>query len=206
MNRATIAAVAALAAPLLAAGVLAITYAAGDRQTHTCPSGTGTGAGTGGATAAGPCAPPGPQAPARPFPGGTAMVPDPSGTGGRVTERMAWAYHEVARVFAWPWGIGCWDPHLWNPTSDHPKGRACDFTVGAIGVRPTPAQRVIGWQLAHWLQADAAALGVSYVIWDGHIWSAARSREGWRVYDGGGIYDPTSITGGHHDHVHLSVE
>jgi hypothetical protein len=119
---------------------------------------------------------------------------------------MAWTYAEVNRAFnGWAWGIGCWDPHAWNPTSDHPKGRACDFTVGHLGAYPTAAQRAQGWQLAHWLQANARPLGVTYIIWDGHIWSTRRADAGWRPYTGGGIYDPNSITGGHHDHLRSSV-
>lgn len=145
-----------------------------------------------------------PPAP-RPFTGPDGFVDDPTSRG-RITRRMFHTYTEVNRAFGghWPWGIGCWDPHAWNPTSDHPKGKACDFAVGNIGTRPTPNDRATGWQLAHWLQAHASALGIQYIIWDGHIWSLARAREGWRRYAGGGIYDPRSITGGHFDHVHVS--
>ena len=33
-----------------------------------------------------------------------------------------------------------------------------------------------------------------------------RDQNGWgRPYTGGGIYDPTDATGGHYDHIHLSV-
>lgn len=146
-----------------------------------------------------------PPAP-RPFAGPDGYVDDPT-SGGRITGRTLHLYAEVDRAFGgrWPWGVGCWDPHPWNPTSDHPKGRACDFAVGHIGVLPDPDERVVGWQLAHWLQAYADDLGVTYVIWDGRIWSVARSSEGWREYTGGGVYDPSSPTGGHFDHVHVSV-
>ena len=139
------------------------------------------------------------------FTGPDGLVADPTSSG-RVTRRMLHVYDEVSSAFGWwRWGIGCWDPHIWNPTSDHPKGKACDFAVGRIGQRPDPTQRAVGWQLARWLQTNADALGVKYVIWDGHIWAAARASEGWRVYSGGGIYDPASVTGGHFDHVHCSV-
>ena len=146
-----------------------------------------------------------PPAP-RPFTGPDGYVDDPTSSG-RITRRMLHTYTEVNRAFGgrWPWGIGCWDPHAWNPTSDHPKGKACDFTVGQIGSRPNPSEHAIGWQLAQWLQTHAAALGISYVIWDGRIWSPTRSTEGWRPYGGGGVYNPRSITGGHLDHLHASV-
>jgi hypothetical protein len=158
------------------------------------------------AATAGPCSGPGDQAPAAPFTGPDGLVDDPT-SGGRITRRMLHTYGAVQQAFGgWPWGISCWDPHTWNPTSDHPRGRACDFTVGHIGVRPSPAARDQGWQLAHWIRANAEALGISYVIWDGHIWSLARSHESWRPYNGGGIYDPESITAGHEDHVHVSLK
>ncbi len=59
--------------------------------------------------------------------------------------------------------------------------------------------------MAEWLRANADALDVSYVIWAGRTWSPSRASEGWRPYTGGGVYDPTDATGGHHDHVHVST-
>ena len=62
--------------------------------------------------------------------------------------------------------------------------------------------------MAHWLREDAGELGVRYVIWQGRIWSAGSSDagDGWgRPYSGGGVYDPEDATGGHFDHVHVSV-
>lgn len=47
----------------------------------------------------------------------------------------------------------------------------------------------------------AARLQVRYVIWDGKIWSVARSSEDWRTYTGG-----SGVTGGHYDHVHVSIQ
>lgn len=144
---------------------------------------------------------------ARPFAGRNDDYVDDPTSAGRITRRMLHVYDEVNRAFSgWPWGVGCWDPHAWNPASDHPKGKACDFAVGRIGVFPVASQRAKGWQLAHWLQANARTLGVTYVIWDGRIWSSARSAEGWRPYSGAGIYDPSTPTGGHFDHVHVSSD
>ncbi len=157
------------------------------------------------AGSAGACTPGGIQDAALPFTGPDGFVDDPTSRG-FITRRMLHTYTEVQRAFGhWRWGVGCWDPHAWNPTSDHPLGRACDFAVGRLGAFPSPADRATGWQLAHWLQANAAALGVTYIIWDGHIWSTARAAQGWRLYDGVGIYDPSTPTGGHFDHVHVSV-
>lgn len=152
------------------------------------------------------CTADGPTSAAIPFTGPDGYVDDPT-SDGRITPRMLHTYNEVQRVFGgWRWGVGCWDPHLWNPTSDHPKGRACDFTVGTLGAFPNPAERAAGWQLAHWLQPNSESLGIEYIIWDGHIWSPLRAEQGWRPYGGAGIYDPTSPTGGHFDHIHVSVK
>ena len=51
-------------------------------------------------------------------------------------------------------------------------------------------------------------LNVKYVIWQGRIWSPNTSDvNGWgRPYTGGGMYDPVDATGGHWDHVHLSLD
>ena len=56
-----------------------------------------------------------------------ATVPDPSGTGGNVTSRTAALYQAVAAIGQLREGATCWDSHLRNPDSDHPRGRACDL-------------------------------------------------------------------------------
>lgn len=69
----------------------------------------------------------------------------------------------------------------------------------------TPAQRELGWEVTNWMKDHAEALGVEYLIWDGRIWSISRDAEGWRPYDGGGMHDPGDVTGGHYDHLHVTV-
>ena len=159
---------------------------------------------------------PGPAAPAgltsgvgtppEPYDGGSTgcALPDPTGTGGCVTAATAWLVDQVAE-HAHRGPVTCWDAHAWNPFSDHPRGRACDYTIGRLGRRPSQAETAEGWRLAGWLRAYARPLHVAYVIWQGRIWSAARDGEGWRTYSGGGVYDPADVTGGHYDHVHVSV-
>jgi hypothetical protein len=144
---------------------------------------------------------------AEPFSGPDGYVDDPTTTTGLISYRMAHTYQQIAKAFGgrWRWHILCWDQHAWNPTSDHPLGRACDFEVGTFGHFPDAADRAVGWQLAHWAEANTAALGISYVIFDGHIWAPEHAAEGWSRYTGGGIYDPTTPDGGHFDHVHISV-
>jgi hypothetical protein len=135
---------------------------------------------------------------------GGCTVADPTGTGGCVTPAMAWLLQQTATAFP-GLPVSCWDAHAWNPTSDHPRGKACDFTFGRTGRFPGPEDVRRGWGIARWFRANATALHVSYIIWQGHIWSVSRSDQGWRPYSGGGVYDPTSPTGGHYDHIHVSV-
>lgn len=56
------------------------------------------------------------------------------------------------------------------------------------------------------MKDNADVLGVEHLIWQGQIWSVARDSEGWRPYNGGGMHDPTSITGGSYDHLHVTVK
>jgi hypothetical protein len=102
---------------------------------------------------------------------------------------------------------GCWDPHRWNPTSDHSKGRACDLFLGPAGRFAQGESLVEGWRVANWYRSNADALHVKYLIWQGRYWQpGARDTGGsWgERYDGGGVYNARSATGGHYDHVHVS--
>lgn len=128
-------------------------------------------------------------------------VPDPTGTGGSVTPRTA-AWVAAARVALTPRGMTCWDAHAWNPTSDHPRGRACDLMVGG-DARRSAAQRAAGDRIANWTISTAGSTGIKYVIWYGQIWKARTGL--WEAYNGGGVYNPSDATGGHYDHVHVSL-
>jgi hypothetical protein len=130
-----------------------------------------------------------------------ATITDPTGTGGMVTARTAAWVAKARTALASP-SMSCWDAHAWNPTSDHPKGRACDVFVGSDARRSAPA-KAAGDRTANWTVQNAATTGVHYVIWYGKIWSARTGQ--WRAYNGGGIYDTSSATGGHYDHVHVSI-
>ncbi|MGW7682772.1 hypothetical protein ACWGID_18680 [Kribbella sp. NPDC054772] len=135
------------------------------------------------------------------WPAEVQSVPDPTGTGGLLTPRMA-AWVQGARAALNNPSMSCWDAHAWNPTSDHPKGKACDVFVGG-DARKSPAERTKGDGYANWTIQTAAKTGVRYVIWYGKIWSARTGQ--WRPYNGGGVYNPTDATGGHYDHVHVSM-
>lgn len=137
--------------------------------------------------------------------------PDPSQPtreGACVTPRTVTILKQVDAMGTKDDGIACWDPHEQNATSDHPKGKACDFTFGTIGQFPKGQDKKDGDALADWLsdKKHAETWGVQYVIRQGQIWNIDRPEDGWRRYNGGGVYDPSDPTGGHYDHVHLSMK
>lgn len=143
---------------------------------------------------------------AAPYVGGPTgcVLPDPTSTGGCVTGATAWMLTQTQTPFP-GLPVSCWDAHAWNPTSDHPLGKGCDFAFGQGGAFPDAQDTTRGWTFAEWLRSNAAPLRVSYLIWQGRIWSAQRADQGWRAYTGGGVYDPSDPTGGHYDHVHISM-
>jgi hypothetical protein len=59
--------------------------------------------------------------------------------------------------------------------SDHNTGRAVDSMVPGW---QTKAGNNLGWQVAYWEQAHAAQFGITYLIFDDHIWSVQRNAEG----------------------------
>ena len=148
-----------------------------------------------------------------PFVGISVLCNAPDPTGGRcLTPATRHAHDEIMRVFGPPGAgnpirlAGCWDEHAWNPDSDHPRGRACDYFPDAAGRFPDGQELQNGWRLATWLRLHAATLKVEYLIWQGRFWSPdTADTDGWgRPYSGGGIYDADNATGGHFDHVHAS--
>ena len=132
------------------------------------------------------------------------MVDDPT-SDGQITARMAHVMAQARAAFpdtSW----ACYSPRP-GTRSEHPLGRACDITFGnRIGTRPTPVQLEGGWRVTNWMKDHAAVLGVEYLIWQGQIWSLSRDAEGWRPYNGGGMHDPSDVTGGHFDHLHVTVQ
>ena len=128
-------------------------------------------------------------------------VADPSGTGGHVTPRTAVLYHALAATGAVSEGATCWDPHLQNPDSDHPRGQACD-----VFFHPhDPADVARGWNLARLLAAGQAGYGVHYLIWQGLIWTA--EHPSWTTYRSPiyGCPNPNNLIGCHYNHVHISL-
>jgi hypothetical protein len=75
---------------------------------------------------------------------------------------------------------------------EHGEGRAVDIMLGAsVGS---------GDAIAAFSQKNAAALGVSEVIYKQRIWTVQRSGEGWRP-----MSDRGSPTANHMDHVHVTT-
>lgn len=124
--------------------------------------------------------------------GSTALITPRTDKGVRAT--LAYVLTSLALV-------RCWDAHAWNPSSDHPLGRACDFTQDYR----TSDGVARGWRQANWYVANQAALGVNYVIWQNSIWTAGSPRA-WVPYQSSvyGCPNPANITGCHMDHIHVS--
>ena len=57
-----------------------------------------------------------------------------------------------------------------------------------------------GWEVAEFVRANYAELGVNYVMYSQKIWSVDRSSEGWRY-----VEDRGSVTANHYDHVHVTT-
>lgn len=120
-----------------------------------------------------------------------------------LTPRAAEALAEVEAAFG-EQSAGGFDPDgVSSGHSDgsaHYSGRAVDLFY-----RPVDADaRREGWATAQWLVANADRLRVSTVIYDGKIWTARRSVQGWRDYSppNANTDNPTLM---HRDHVHLDV-
>lgn len=75
-------------------------------------------------------------------------------------------------------------------STNHAGGRAVDIMISGS----------TAWDVAYWLQANAAELGVSEVIHAQRIWTRQRASEGWRYME-----DRGSVTANHYDHVHVST-
>lgn len=73
---------------------------------------------------------------------------------------------------------------------EHAQGIAVDIMVSGE----------LGWQVAEFVRANYAELGVSYLIYSQRIWSVERGGEGWRP-----MSDRGSVTANHYDHVHVTT-
>lgn len=78
----------------------------------------------------------------------------------------------------------------WRGDGEHGQGRAIDITTSGA----------TGWEVAEFLRANYADLGIEYLIYSQKIWSVERGGEGWRS-----MSDRGSTTANHYDHVHVTV-
>jgi hypothetical protein len=117
--------------------------------------------------------------------------------GDRITARMRVVRDEVDRRFGPFPSIGCYRP---ESSGEHPLGRACDFMLSTGGALPTSARVKLGYDIAAWAQANAARLGIMYIIYRQRIWDIRMASSGWVL-----MADRGSITANHFDHVHISV-
>ena len=72
----------------------------------------------------------------------------------------------------------------------HGTGQALDAMISGSA----------GWDVAHWVRANAKRLGVSEILYSQKIWTVERGSEGWRSFS-----DRGGTTANHYDHVHVSV-
>jgi hypothetical protein len=117
-------------------------------------------------------------------------VNDPT-TGGCITPRTFHMYKETKKA-GFNRFVGC---HRNGGPFEHPKGRACDWSLQKSGFAPWHNQdtREYGNNLMAFLVRNSDRLGILYVIWNRMIWFPAT---GWKSYSG-----PSA----HTDHVHVSM-
>src|SRR3954468_2135641 len=114
---------------------------------------------------------------------GGCTEPDPT-SHGCLTPATRHALDQIFATFGQPspmapiHSVGCWDEHAWNPSSDHSRGRACDLFPGRAGQFAAGPELAAGWRLANWLRANAQALQVKYVIWQGRFWGPGKPDDG----------------------------
>lgn len=100
--------------------------------------------------------------------------------------RHVWAnYPQIKTMYGW----------RRDSMPDHPSGRAVDIMLPSY-----KSNNALGWEIAQFFRANASEFGVNYVIFDQHIWSVARNREGWRKMSSRG-----NDTANHIDHVHVNT-
>ncbi|MDG4821490.1 hypothetical protein O7635_06420 [Asanoa sp. WMMD1127] len=132
------------------------------------------------------------------FPAQSCSVDDPT-TNGCITPRTLFALKETQRL-GFKRFVSC---HRDGGPFEHPKGRACDFSVfktNDFGSGDAQGDaRFYGNNLAAFLVKNADKLGILYVIWYRQVWLPSTGT--WKSYSGA-HGDPSSD---HTNHVHLSL-
>jgi hypothetical protein len=117
-------------------------------------------------------------------------VDDPT-TDGCITARTLHMYQEVKKA-GFNRFVGC---HRNGGPFEHPKGRACDWSLEKSGFRKyhNADTKKYGNDLMAFAVRNADRLGILYVIWNKQIWFPGQP---WHTYHG-----PST----HEDHVHISM-
>jgi hypothetical protein len=117
---------------------------------------------------------------------------------GTFTPRARWVKNKIEATFP---NASCFTYASTDPASDHHNGNGIDCAIGTVGQWPTLSQGERMLNLAGWVKQNAGPMDVQYVISVARIWNIDRASEGWRLYTA-----KTGVTGGHYDHVHISVK
>ncbi|MFV0251706.1 MAG: SH3 domain-containing protein [Beutenbergiaceae bacterium] len=97
------------------------------------------------------------------------------------------AYRAVCAAFP---AVSSFGGYRAGDSGDHGSGNAVDIMITGDA----------GWQVARYLQANASALGVKYVIFEQQIWLRGDAHSDWEWME-----DRGGATANHYDHVHVSV-
>lgn len=96
-------------------------------------------------------------------------------------------YRSVCAAFP---GVSAYGGVRPGDSGDHGSGRAVDIMITGDA----------GWDIARYVQANAGALGVTYVIYQQRIWMAGDPASAWSAME-----DRGGVTANHFDHVHVST-
>ena len=96
-------------------------------------------------------------------------------------------YRAVCAIFPQVTSYGGIRP---GDSGDHGTGRALDIMITGE----------TGWEIARYLQANAGALGITYLIYQQQIWMAGDPASAWS-----GMEDRGGATANHFAHVHVST-
>lgn len=143
---------------------------------------------------------PAPRNPNGSWPQEGCWINDPT-SNGCITPRTLHAMRE-AQAAGFHKYVACWRAgNRW----EHPKGRACDFSVfdgGFVAAKAQGDNKIYGSNLAYFFVHNAVALGVMYVVWYCDIWTPTA---GWHVYSSAGAVCGDDPAGDHVNHVHVSI-
>lgn len=92
-----------------------------------------------------------------------------------------------------------------EPGSDHHTGEAVDYMMASLGGVPTPEMHATAVQVIDWAIQNSRQLGIKGVIYEQHIWNAARDPIGPWESVRRRMEDRRDNTQNHIDHIHLAA-